>query len=173
VYGREGVEHLLKRAAAYNQAAIHGPWILLLDLDHRGTCAPELMGKVLPNPAPHMCFRIAVRQIEAWLLADRERIAEYLGVRQARVPADPDALEDPKQAMVDLAAASSRSLVRREMVPRPGGGRQTGPAYAGRLIEFASDPRLWRPRVAAESSQSLRKAANAIGTLVTGWRERA
>jgi hypothetical protein len=36
-----------------------------------------------------MCFRVAVRQVEAWLLADRERIAPfsqcdttgYLGIR--------------------------------------------------------------------------------------------
>ena len=113
-----------------------------------------------------MCFRIAVREVEAWLLADRERIASFLGVSPARVPRDPDGLDDPKLEMVNLARHSSRRVIRKEMTPRPGSGISIGPAYSLRLIEFASKPDVgWRPEVAAGHSRSLRRCVAALRTL--------
>ena len=32
-----------------------------------------------------MQFRVAVREVEAWLLADRETFADFLGVRAKRI----------------------------------------------------------------------------------------
>ena len=103
-----------------------------------------------------MCFRIAVREIEAWLLADRRALAEFLEVPLARVPAAPERVADPKRAMVGLAARSRSMDVRRDMVPRPGSGREVGEAYDARLIEFVQ--RRWRPEEAAKRSESLRRA---------------
>jgi hypothetical protein len=166
VYGGEGVDRLIEKTPAYNQAAKYSPWIVLMDLDHRAPCPPELVSRVLPTPEPLMCLRVAVRQVESWLLADRDRMAPFLGVRPGRIPDDPDSLDNAKQTMVQLAAVSSRSSVREEMVPRPGSGRQTGPAYAGQLIEFVRSQALWRPRVAAEKSDSLRRAISSIEVLI-------
>lgn len=71
-----------------------------------------------------MGFRIAVRAAEAWILADRGRVAEWLGVPAARVPHDPDSLDDPKPTLVDLARRSRRSRMRRDLVPREASGRR-------------------------------------------------
>lgn len=161
VYGKNGKPFLKERIGGYNNAARHAPWIVLVDLDSEGDCAPPLREAWLPHPAPQMCFRVAVRAVEAWLMADAERLAAFIGVARRRIPADPEREENPKQAMVNLARSSRRRDVRQDMVPRVGSGRTVGPAYTSRLVEFATD--RWRPDVAALSADSLRSAVACLG----------
>jgi hypothetical protein len=163
VYGKQGKPFLQQRIGGYNAAARHTPWIVIVDLDGDHDCAPPLRASWLPEPAPRLCFRVAVREVEAWLLADPERIASFLGVARGRVPPDPETLDNPKAAMVALARASRRKDVRKDMVPRDGSGRPVGPAYASRLIEFASSS--WRPEVAAQRAESLRRAIDCLKRL--------
>lgn len=163
VYGRVGKPHLKERIAGYNNAARHAPWFVLVDLDRDADCAPPLVAGWLPEPAPLLCFRVAVRAVEAWLLADADAIAGFLGVARKKIPGDPDALPAPKQALVNLARASRRRAVREDIVPREGSGRPVGPAYASRLIEFASSS--WRPAAAADRSDSLRRAIACLRNL--------
>lgn len=155
VHGKNGKDYLRQRIDAYNNAARISPWLVLVDLNREADCPPPLRATWVPVPAPHMCFRVAVRAIESWLLADRERVARFLSVQIPQVAEDPEAIANPKDAMVGLAAKSRRSDIRKDMVPRPGSGRSVGPAYTSRLIEFAGT--LWRPEVAARSSESLRR----------------
>ena len=132
-YGKRGNAYLRQKAAAFNNAARFAPWVLLTDLDHEAECAPGLRRAWLPEPAEMMCFRIAVRAIESWLLSDPAQLGEFLGVSPEIVPGSPELLDDPKQAMVELAARSRRRDIREGMPPRPGSGIRTGPAYTGRL----------------------------------------
>ncbi len=164
VYGRNGKAHLRQRIHGFNQAASISPWIVLVDLNRDADCPPPLLADWLPHPSPHMCFRVAVRAVESWLLADRERISQFLGVPVGRVPHAPELIEDPKGLMVQLAARSRRRDIREDMVPRPGSGRLTGPAYASRLIEFTETH--WRPRVSARFSDSLRRCLLRLGEIV-------
>ncbi|MSO21586.1 MAG: hypothetical protein EXQ56_14265 [Acidobacteria bacterium] len=106
-----------------------------------------------------MCFRIAVREIEAWLLADRERLALFLGVPKRCVTEHPEAVPDPKHEIITLAARSRMRRLKQDMVPRENSGRDVGPAYNSRLIQFVMDEQNgWRPEIAAQSSESLRRA---------------
>lgn len=158
IHGRNGKAQLLRQVGGYNNAARFSPWVVLVDLDDDAGCAPPLIRRWLPDPAPQMLLRVAVRETEAWLLADRERLAVFLGVPVTRVPHDPESLPDPKRAMVTLAGQSRRSQIRQDMVPRPSSGRMVGPAYTSRLIEFVTDRnRGWRPAIAADASRSLRR----------------
>jgi hypothetical protein len=116
------------------------------------------------KPAPaNFCFRVAVRAVEAWLLADAEKIAAFLGVDGTRIPSQPETLPDPKDTLLRLAGKSRRKEVREDMVPRLGGQRKVGPAYASRMIEFTN--RHWRPQVAAQRADSLRRAIQALRRL--------
>ena len=166
IYGRNGKQDLKQRLHGYNQAAQLGPWLVLVDLNHDADCAPPLRQSWLPGPAPRMCFRVVVRMVEAWLLADREEIARLLAVAVAQIPSRPDELDDPKQTLVQLAQRSRRKGVREDMLPRVGSGRPTGPAYPSRLIEFATGP--WRPDVAAASSDSLSRCLRRLKDLIGG-----
>lgn len=167
VYGKHGKQYIRKYLHVYNQAAHHAPWLVLVDLDQDADCAPPLRAAWLLRPAPMMCFRVAVREIEAWLLADRMRIAEFLAVDSRRVPNDVEALPDPKHAVLQLARSSRQKGIRQDMLPRFGSGREVGPAYNSRLIQFVNDSRRgWRPEVAAQSSESLRRCVRCLRRLV-------
>lgn len=163
VYGRQGKAALRQKIGGYLNAAQWDPWLIVVDLDRDFECAPPLCAEWLDRTAPMLCFRVAVRQVEAWLLADAEGVADFLGVAKKRVPTDPEAVSEPKTTMINLARASRRRAIREDMVPREGSGRQVGPAYTSRMIEFVSSS--WRPNVAAQRSDSLRRAIRCLRRL--------
>jgi len=167
VYGKSGKSNLRQRLAGYNRAARHAPWVVVVDLDHSADCAPPFCEDWLPQPSNHMRFRVAVRAIEAWLLADHERLATFLSIPAVRVPADPEALDDPKLTMINLARQSRRRGIREDMVPRPNSGRHVGPAYTSRLIEFVETE--WRPEIAAERADSLGRCRMRLKELIDDW----
>lgn len=169
IRGGKGKAYLRRKIAGYSAAARYAPWFVLIDLDSDADCPVHLRDRWLSEPAPYLCFRIAVREIEAWLMADAESLARYLEVPRARVPRDPEGLEKPKAAMVELARRSSRRDLRKDMVPDAESGRRAGPAWAGRMIEYAET--AWRPDVAARSSESLRRAIDRLRRLVAARRE--
>lgn len=164
VYGKQGKNHLYQKLNAYNSAAKYSDWIVLVDLDHDADCAPTLFQQWLPSPSPKMIFRIAVREIESWLIADGERLAKFLKVPLTKISDNPEVMGDSKAEMVNLARASSSSSIRKDMIPRQGSGIKIGPAYPSRLIEFATN--YWRPKVAAKSSESLRRCITKIENVV-------
>lgn len=160
IYGGYGKGWIRKHLPAYNQAARHHPWLVVVDLDNDHECAPFLLSEWLPQPAPKMLFRVAVREIESWLLADRKRIAKFLKVPATALPSDPDSLPDPKKAMVQLASASKSRRIREDMAPRQGSGRDVGPGYSACLIEFVR--KHWLPNTAAQSSDSLLRCIRSV-----------
>ncbi len=166
VYGKKGKAYLQRNIGGYNRAACFAPWVVIVDLNQSADCAPLLRDCWLPSPAPYMHFRVAVRAVEAWLLADRERLAKFLRVRTPQITRDPEAEDDPKRTMVELARKSRRRGIREDMVPRSGSGRKVGPAYTSRLIEFVGDQADgWRPDVAAGSSDSLNRCLQSLRSL--------
>lgn len=164
VYGRSGKSHLRQRIAGYGHAARHAPWFVLVDLDHEAACAAALRGAWLASAPPGLCLRVAVRAVEAWLLADDAALAEFLSVARSKVAADPDRLPTPKQTLVDLARSARRRAIRDDIVPREGSGRTVGPAYTSRVVQFVSSS--WRPEEAACRSESLRRAIVCLERLV-------
>jgi hypothetical protein len=165
IYGKNGKSLIKKRISNYNDAARFRPWLVLVDLDNEYFCAPDLVAHWLPSRASFMRFRVAVREIEAWLMADRERFASFLSVKSSLIPTNPESLPFPKQIVVNLARNSRRRVIREDMVPRPGSGRNIGPAYVSRLIEYIRDQKAgWRPDVAALQASSLKKCIRALRT---------
>jgi hypothetical protein len=164
VYGKCGKAQLLRRLKGYNSAAHFHPWIVLVDLDQDADCAPPFRAMHLPTPASHMCFRVAVREVEAWLMADQEALARFLSLPPKRIPIRPDAELDAKRKLVDIARLSRRRAIREQMVPRPESGRDVGQAYTSLMIEFSQTQ--WRPAVAEEASESLRRCRARLKELV-------
>jgi hypothetical protein len=164
-FGEKGKPYLLQTIPNYNQAA-KAPfslWFAIVDLDQDADCAPPFVQTTLPSPAVGMRFRVAVRAVEAWLLADKDALAEFLHVRVTQFPGNPDQEMNPKAALVNLARESTRKIIREDMVPREGSGASVGPGYVGSLIEFvmAADHH-WRPDVAVQHSDSLRRCVEAL-----------
>ena len=167
IYGKRGKSLLRQRINGYNNAANYHPWIVLVDLNREADCPPPLKAAWLPNTGTFMCFRIAVREVEAWLLADREHFASFLRVRSTAVPPTPELINDPKEVVIALSRQSRSRDIRLDMAPRAGSGRNIGPAYVSRLIEFVSDQNNgWRPQRAARSSASLTRCLTRLRELV-------
>jgi hypothetical protein len=164
VYGKKGKSSLRRQIQGYNNAARQLPWMVLVDLDCDAECAPPLCQEWVPDPAPNLCFRVVVREVEAWLMADAESLASFLSVGRSRIAVDPEQLQEPKEEMVTLARRSRRRDIREDMVPREGSGRSVGPAYASRLIEYVET--LWRPGVAITHAESLRRAMRCLQRLI-------
>lgn len=166
---RQKKSDLLGKLPGFNASARTRPWLVVVDLDHDTGCAPEAVRSWLPVPSHFMNFRVAVREVEAWILADRERLARYLQIPEAHITGTPEAIDYPKEYLINCARASSSSAIRKGIVPGPGSRRTEGPAYLSLLSEFVNDvERGWRPDVASDHSESLERCIhsvqNTIGT---------
>lgn len=163
VYGRTGKQSLLQSIEGYNSAARFSLWIVLIDLNGDFDCAPVCVQHLLPSQSENMYLRVAVRAAEAWVLGDRQRIAEWLGISLSRIPANPDSLAYPKQELVNLARRSRRRTLQSDLVPREGSGRAVGPLYTSRLIDFIQDETNgWRPDQAMAASDSLSRCVERL-----------
>ncbi len=163
VYGKEGKASLLRRLPNYNQAARFAPWLVVIDLDQDADCAPLFVQDRLANPATDMFFRVAVRAIESWLMADTKQLAAFLGIPAVRIPLNPDAESDPKATLVNLARQSRKRIIREDIVPRKKSGSRVGIGYTSRIIEFlTTTEHRWRPEVAMQRSPSLQRCIAAL-----------
>jgi hypothetical protein len=157
-----GYGWIKKRIRGLNAAAKGMPYLVLTDLDIY-ECAPVLIREWLPAPKhPNLLFRIAVREVEAWLLGCREAFAAFLGVPESRIPLNVDEIEDPKRLLINLARRSRKGYIRRDIVPQDGSTARVGPDYNGRLTSYVV--KHWDPAIAKEHSPSLQKAIDAMDT---------
>jgi hypothetical protein len=159
---RGGYGYLKKNIRHFNEAAQGIPFLVLTDLD-RAECPPTLIKKWLPYPThPNLLFRIAVREVEAWLLAHRDAFAQFLGISEKLIPKEVDAISDPKQLLINLAARSKKRELRQAIAPHAGKTATIGPNYNGKLKEFVITD--WQAKIAACCSPSLQRTVNAIAT---------
>jgi hypothetical protein len=163
IHIKNGKSAVLEKLDGYNAAARLMPWVVLVDLNGDAACAPTFVAEHVKSPSELLQFRVAVRQVEAWLLADAGRIARFLRVSGARLPGDPDSLENSKRAIVEIARHSRDRSVREEIIPSPGSGRQVGPGYVARMIEFVQTG--WHPAEAAARSESLYRCLRCLSAL--------
>jgi len=93
-------------------------------------------------------------------MADRDSFAEYFRVSAARVPPSPESVLHGKRALLDLVLRSRSREIREDVVASSG---EAGPLYVSRINDFAATS--WRPEVASNSSESLRRAIDRIANL--------
>ena len=170
VFGRGGFGYLQSTAKNWNAAAAAGtPVLLLTDLDNH-PCPSSLIEDWLDmEPHANLVFRVAVREIESWLLADREGFADFLGIGSDLIPLQPDQIPDPKQTVVKLARRSRRRTLRESIVPRRGSTAVQGPDYNGCLGDFVRGH--WNRNAAAERSPSLDRTWTRLMAFKPTWAE--
>lgn len=70
VRGLRGKDVLDKEIQIYNSAARFRPWLVLRDFDViDGDCPRTFRTRLIPVQAPMLHFRLAIREIEAWIWA--------------------------------------------------------------------------------------------------------
>jgi hypothetical protein len=139
-----GKQRFDARIAKYNEAAKFLPWLALRDADRDADgCPVALRRRLLVGPQSEaLCLRLAVRTIDAWLLADRAAFSDYFAVPMSRIPIDPERLDRPKDALTNVCRSTRRRAVRQAMVP-PDGSHGPGPEYTANIINYCRA--AWRP----------------------------
>lgn len=168
VHNRGGYGYIKRNIRGFNNAAKGTPWLILTDLDAK-ECPPSMIDSWF-GPAslePNLLFRVAVREVEAWLLAHRSAFAEFVGVREGLVPRNVEQIDDPKKTLIDIVRRSRRKRIREDIVPPQRSTREQGPDYNGRLVRFVEGH--WDPRDCANVSRSLEKALRRIDSFVPSW----
>jgi hypothetical protein len=154
---RGGYGYLRKKINGFNRAANGCNFFVLTDQDDLNSCPPEKIASWLEQEChPNLIFRVAVMEVESWVLAHREAFAEFLSVPIARIPGDTDTIADPKQFLVNLARRSRSTRLRDALIPAAGSTSQQGPDYNSRLVDFII--RYWDVNVARAHSNSLDRA---------------
>jgi hypothetical protein len=164
-----GWTSIKKKFRNFYNLSRRSPVFITIDLD-RHPCPPSLRSKWLSDsglaePLPHMMlFCIAQTEIESWLMADRDGIADFLGIKSVKIGNDiENAVADPKKHLVQLVRRSSNKSVKVDILPASGSKSTTGPGYNDRLSEFART--RWQPLVAALESRSLDRAIKKLQAL--------
>jgi len=152
-HSRGGNDYIRRNLKSFNLAAKGSPFFVLTDLD-RAPCPPSLIQSWLGMPRhPNLLFRIAVCEVESWVLADRKAFSAFLGVPINRLPINPDQLIKPKAALIDLVKKSKKKRLIEDIVPKPGSTAKIGRNYNGRLTAFVLE--RWDAHQAARNSESL------------------
>ena len=161
---RNGSGYLRSKMDSWCEMAKRKPVFLLIDLD-RTVCPAELRAAWIGNrkPPENLVMRVAVREIEAWILADHQALKTIVGSRGS-FPVDPDSLPDPKQYFLRLVARQARREIREELVAGAGAIASQGIGYNALLGHLVST--VWSPERAAHRSKSLHKARIRLRELV-------
>ncbi len=146
------------------------PLFVIQDLDQH-LCSVQLRQSL--NVPKSICYRIAVREVEAWLLADRASIIRFMQVSPSDydsvIGPDPENIADPdnparfllpKEAVCLLAARSPSDPIRSEIKLVKGGSER---AYTDTMLVFVQQ--RWNIPVAAANSRSLRCAIRRLEQL--------
>ncbi len=167
-YRRGGFGYLRRTIYGWNRAARGIPFIVLTDLDNY-PCAPELINEWLPaGKHPNLLFRIAVREVEAWLLADANNLSHFLNVKGTFIPAQPDAVVDAKAALIRVASTSRSKAIRDSIMPKRGSTAKQGPDYNGRLGLFVRNH--WDVDAAKANSESLSRTLDRLISFRPVWK---
>ncbi|CAN5726255.1 hypothetical protein BH11PSE13_BH11PSE13_26850 [soil metagenome] len=150
-----GVDNIRKSLTKYRNASRALAHVVVVDLDE-AACAPLLRAQwglvTLPD---RMLFRVAVREVEAWLLADRAGFANFAGILPSKISQTPEALSDPKQALLNFVRSSRNRRLVQEIVPKQGTSMSKGRLYNERLGEFVRNE--WDVATAMQAAPSLQR----------------
>jgi len=161
---QRGCGGIKSKLNSFLEMAKLGQWVLILtDLDQR-KCVLELIQEwFFPNfkigdLPKEVIFRVAVREVESWVMADRKAYAHFMGIAIKNFSDIPDELEDPKQYLFSIIQKKGKKKWHKEMLPR--NTAHIGPMYNEKICEFVKNK--WSPKRAACASPSLQRAINAL-----------
>lgn len=145
-------------------AANSMPVLMLADADQDPCVVNQVRNWMPRHPAPAFSMRLAVREAESWILADREGFSQFLEVSPDVLPPAPDTLDDPKQALLAIVRRSRKRILREEMLPARRSSAPVGLGYNIHLTDFISNH--WSATRAMERSPSLARAIPRIADLL-------
>jgi hypothetical protein len=135
------------------------PVVILTDLDDL-PCATALLTRWGPPREPDLLLRIAVREIESWIMADRAAFAEFAHIPVRHIPSCLDEVDDPKRLLLNLVRRHAPRSMQGELLPAVGSRAVMGFGYNALLGAFVQQD--WSVMRAALHSPSLARSRERI-----------
>ena len=155
-FGRSGCGYMKNKIKGFNLAAQGSHYLALIDfMDTQIVCPGDIINQWLPHRNRKMLFRVVVREIESWLLADTKSMADFLNVEKSLIPTEVEDLTDPKQALINIARRSHSKNLRESITPSLRSTAREGVLYNPEMIRFVRN--FWNPEKARVNSPSLEK----------------
>jgi len=155
--GLRGIDYIRGKIEDYNRASEFCHYIVLIDLD-KEECAPDMIRRWITFPSKNsFYFRIAVREIEAWLIADRKGFSKFLSIPISWIPLNSENIINPKEVIISWARQSRKRKIKGLI---PAGSSSIGPAYNSLLSDFVQYH--WDIDEACMHNKSLRRAVDRI-----------
>jgi hypothetical protein len=156
----KGFGQLKSRISNLNRTAKSIPVMVITDLD-RVSCPVELIKHWLPQRKNEgLLFRVAVVEIESWVMADQKSIAAYLNVAKSHFPQYPDEISNPKEHLLNIIRKFANRSFKKALLPKPGSSAPFGPEYNSILGQFVLQN--WSIQDACKASPSLARTINAL-----------
>lgn len=155
--GREGCGYLTKKINNFNKMAERQKVLVVLDLDNNNS-PDEYIRDITRNENvihENLLFSIPVKEIESWILADKQGISSFLDIPEARIDRNPDELMDPKEKIISLARTCRNRVAKDGIPPKPRAISKVGLSYNTLLIDFVNNH--WSIERAAVNSPSLNR----------------
>ena len=152
-----GFGNLKNKATELSIVAQKFPVFLLTDLD-TALCPPALQSQWLGivTPPQDFLFRVAVREVEAWLMADREGFAGFLKAPLSQIPLNPESLPDPKLTLLKLVNRYGSRDQKAGIIQSVNSNLKQGLEYNLRLCVFVRE--FWSLENALGNADSLNRA---------------
>jgi len=172
IYGRQGCVYIRNKAAAFHHYATETQGVLVLTdfRDTRKDCVvdalKEYIWNKIPNPPKSFLCRFAKNELESWLLADREGMAEFLGVALSKLPHLPEEEPFPKKTLATLASGSRKGKIREGIAPPPGHSAAVAPGYMTLMREFIAE--YWNIKNSMNHAPSLERCVRRLRELSEG-----
>lgn len=155
-----GFGEFVKKIPKMNDAAAVMPVLMLADGDQDACVVRQVKSWMPPHPSEKFMLRLAVREAESWILADREGLSTFADVNVAVIPGQPDLLPNPKETLLAVIRRSRRRILKDEMLPGRRSTASVGLGYVLHLTEFLAEH--WSLERAAACSPSLSRSANRV-----------
>lgn len=154
-YIQEKIKDFIKQNSLY--------FFILVDLNS-DECAPVLIKKWMNSPLQqNILFRIAVREVESWLLADTTGLSQFLNLSYPLVKKEvniPDNISHPKEKLISLADRSKKKDIKIDIVRKENSSYKQGSGYNSRLADYVDN--YWEIKRAIKLSDSLKRAVNSL-----------
>ena len=169
IYGRKGVTEIKEKAPLFHFLATEITGLLILTdfRDSKTKCVPEalqeyIFKKLSVVPKTYI-LRFAVNEIESWLMADRDGIANFLKVSKTKIPLNPDTIIKPKDSLINIARTSRNKMIKNEFAPPVGHLSKFGPNYMNLLYDYIIN--YWNIESAMNNSDSFKRCVNRLRSL--------
>lgn len=140
------------------------PVLMIADAD-QAPCPVIQRNAWFPRHASsRFVLRLAVREAEAWVLADRAGFAEFANISIDKLPPNPESILDPKQVVLNLIKGCKRRDLRDEMLPGKSDRSPVGLGYNVHLADFVGH--YWRVERAVSCAPSLARAVSRIAAML-------